>query len=523
MRTLALLLFSLILAHTAVSQQADDNPYRNVDPLGGTPVQSTTIDGSCRNTKSNRHLVEQRGDTCYWYIKSPKRISGQVVPAAQVQAIETSGGSCHPNPFDPENTSICMQSGSNHSQPAAANAQSGSGSGIGAVAGFLHRMNSDLAPLNSGAPPRGGIAPIQSSLPAVREVVLTAWLDPSPANLARLPNQSQIQASMRQGAQGQCVASYVSAADSIRRGQQDLVARQMKQGDLCAQRLGIQVGDGSPVASTNEAGEHLNANGCVVRGDSTRCPSVGEMNNAASLKLSPDEVAKRMNLSSLSVDELWQRGSDFYAHRQYLQAAGDFFRGANLHDARAQAALGNMYDQGLGIDHDPIRAMFWIGEAARAGNRGAEYMYGVYWEDGEQLPADMRRAFPWYLASAQQGFGRAQMRVGLGYYFGDGVAQNKPLGLQWLRKAQASDYGPAGVFADILVNPSTPRNMTFAQFSQYVARLQEVQNEKVLRIMMSGLGHTSHDQQGWQSKADALEAQHEYSRASTCRSIGTYC
>jgi TPR repeat protein len=444
-------LFLFFLGSTlSASATQPDNPYRNVDPLGGTPVESIAVDGVCRNTKSNRQLITQRGEACYWYVKSAKRIPGEVLSNAQARALESSGGgSCKPNLFDPEHTSICIRGAS----------------------GATYRQ---AQPSESG---QAEPAEAQSTTPAQT--------------------------------QGTGFGGLLRHATSAIRGV----------------NIRNVVPSMAPASTANVANGHTNSNGCTVRGDRTICPpTVAEMNNNRTPKVSPEESASRQNLEGLSVEQLWKRGSDLYASRQYGQAAGVFFRGANLHDPRAQSALGNMYDQGLGVDHDAIRALFWIGEAARAGNRGAQYMAGVYWEDGEQLPADIHKAFPWYLKSAQQGFGRAQMRVGLGYYFGDGVPANKPLGMRWLRTAQANDYGPAGVYADILANPRTPRNMTFDQFSEYVAKLQAVQTEKVLAIMRSGFASSgSSDKQAWASRANALEGQGEYSRASTCRAIGTYC
>ena len=74
-----------------------------------------------------------------------------------------------------------------------------------------------------------------------------------------------------------------------------------------------------------------------------------------------------------------------------------------------------MYDQGLGVPLDRTRAVWYLTRAANGGNRGAQHQLGVYWEEGEVLPQDMKKAMEWYMKSAQQALPEAQRRIGLAY------------------------------------------------------------------------------------------------------------
>ena len=68
-------------------------------------------------------------------------------------------------------------------------------------------------------------------------------------------------------------------------------------------------------------------------------------------------------------------------------------------DANAQALLGRMYEEGLGVKQDDVKAMKWFRKAA------------------------------------EQGFAPAQFNLGVMYYNGRGVQVNKSLAKEWLGKA----------------------------------------------------------------------------------------
>jgi len=67
-----------------------------------------------------------------------------------------------------------------------------------------------------------------------------------------------------------------------------------------------------------------------------------------------------------------------------------------------------------------------FGLAAAQGHRAAEYALGGIYEEGEGgLPRDKRKATELYLASAKQGFDKAELVVGVGYLVGDGLPNDR--------------------------------------------------------------------------------------------------
>ena len=68
-------------------------------------------------------------------------------------------------------------------------------------------------------------------------------------------------------------------------------------------------------------------------------------------------------------------------------------------DAEAQALLGKMYEEGVGVKQDNVKAV------------------------------------KWYRRAAEQGNAKAQSMLGAAYLFGEGVQVNKSLAKEWLGKA----------------------------------------------------------------------------------------
>ena len=159
---------------------------------------------------------------------------------------------------------------------------------------------------------------------------------------------------------------------------------------------------------------------------------------------------------NLTVEQLYHQGALFNAHHQYPQAAAYLLRCAELNDPRCETAIGLAYFNAKGVPQDTQKAVQWVGRGAYAGNRGAQYEIGYWYDDGGIFPHDAQKAFFWYMKSAQQNFATAETRVGIAYEFGDGVARSRPLAIAWLRRAAAQGDGFSHVLAGILSSPRTP-------------------------------------------------------------------
>jgi TPR repeat protein len=82
--------------------------------------------------------------------------------------------------------------------------------------------------------------------------------------------------------------------------------------------------------------------------------------------------------------------------------------------------------------------------AAKSGMAWAQYKLGnCYYSGGDDYPIDYEKAAIWYEKAAMNGHDKGQLAIGIAYRRGQGVVQNIPLGVSWMRKAAAQGHGLA--------------------------------------------------------------------------------
>jgi cell division septation protein DedD len=131
-------------------------------------------------------------------------------------------------------------------------------------------------------------------------------------------------------------------------------------------------------------------------------------------------------------------------HRGDFAAALKLIRPlAEQGDARAQANLGVLYENGQGVPQDDTEAAKWYRKAADQGDASAQFkLGGLYWQ-GKGVPRDGEEAFKWYMKSAEQGYADAQNTIGVMYWTGRGIAQSDATAKQWFQKAAAQGHAKA--------------------------------------------------------------------------------
>lgn len=97
------------------------------------------------------------------------------------------------------------------------------------------------------------------------------------------------------------------------------------------------------------------------------------------------------------------------------------------------------YNVALPLSSMPVAG---LRQRAVAGNAEAEAGWGLLLSNREDA-ADKRAAVKWFRKSALQGNSAGEFRLGLAYAYGNGVAQDVPEGLKWIR---ASTSGGSGAY-----------------------------------------------------------------------------
>lgn len=114
---------------------------------------------------------------------------------------------------------------------------------------------------------------------------------------------------------------------------------------------------------------------------------------------------------------------------------------AEAGDAPAQYGLGLIYEYGGGgVDRNYPRAAIWYRLAAEQGKTNAQAALGYLYRNGLGVEQDDAEAFAWYQRSAEAGNRRGQYRLAFMYRYGHGVERDYSRALEWLHKSAAQQY-----------------------------------------------------------------------------------
>lgn len=153
---------------------------------------------------------------------------------------------------------------------------------------------------------------------------------------------------------------------------------------------------------------------------------------------------------------------------------------ADKGNTRAAVLLGRLYENGLGVDPDPVtaaewyrkaaeagsvegmkllsfasrtgygavksnaEAFNWMQRAADAGDAEAQYNLALMLNEGKIVDANPKLAFAWALQSAKKGFGEAELFVGACYEGGIGTEKNAAEAEKWYAKAARQGFTARG-------------------------------------------------------------------------------
>ncbi len=131
----------------------------------------------------------------------------------------------------------------------------------------------------------------------------------------------------------------------------------------------------------------------------------------------------------------------------------------------AQALLGTIYTEGVGVERDDVQAAHWYGLAAAQGDARAQCIMGALCEQGRGVPQDIAKAFEWYRLSAEQGDAYGMACLAGCYADGKGVAKDLKVALEGFRKAADKGNADAQYTLGLMYMEGTgvPRDLDQAQ------------------------------------------------------------
>ncbi len=153
----------------------------------------------------------------------------------------------------------------------------------------------------------------------------------------------------------------------------------------------------------------------------------------------------------------WKRGD-------YATALRELRPLAKQGNARAQYALGYIYEKGAGVPQSDAEALKWYRKAAEQGHADAKNNLGILYDHGQGVPQDDAEAVRWYREAAELGSASAQSNLGVMHGKGSkGVPQDYVQAHMWFNLAATQGDKTALKNRDIVAKRMTPAQIAEAQ------------------------------------------------------------
>jgi TPR repeat protein len=109
---------------------------------------------------------------------------------------------------------------------------------------------------------------------------------------------------------------------------------------------------------------------------------------------------------------------------------------AEAGDVEAQFFLGASFAGGMeGFPKDYEQAIKWYRKSAELGYAKAQVALGLCYKEGQGVLGDYKEAVKWFMKSAEQGDAEGQCFLGYSYAIGEGVPQDIDEAVKWWTKA----------------------------------------------------------------------------------------
>jgi hypothetical protein len=166
--------------------------------------------------------------------------------------------------------------------------------------------------------------------------------------------------------------------------------------------------------------------------------------------------------AEFAIGQLYENG--FGTNRDYKEAMKWFLKASVKDHADAENEIGNLYSAGQGVEQDDAEALKWYLKSADKGNPLAECNVGVGYDFGKGVMVDYQQAVSWYLKASAQNNIQADFNLGVLYENGKGVKQDKTEAVKWYQKA--ADLGDAEAAKRVaLLSSTTSKVVTSSQNS----------------------------------------------------------
>lgn len=218
-------------------------------------------------------------------------------------------------------------------------------------------------------------------------------------------------------------------------------------------------------------------------------------------------LAAGMSMSALiAAGALADSASGLADFRQgrFAEAYQDWRRAAQAGDERSALFVGVLYDTGIGVAHDYLRALEWYRRAADAGSAAGAFNVGVMYDAGRGVPPDTKKAAFWYARAAAKGFARAEYNLAMLYEAGTGVPRDRARAVQLYTRA--ADHGISAARAHLA---ALGQKFTGTGHDTQNVAMQEFQQAQQI-LLSRGVADAAHAAELFRRAAEQHNAPAEY-------------
>ncbi len=147
---------------------------------------------------------------------------------------------------------------------------------------------------------------------------------------------------------------------------------------------------------------------------------------------------------------LFEQAFKAYEANKLDQAAKLYRQAADMGNASAQVALGQLLRVGLGVPKNEAEAIKLYRQAAERGHAGGQTQLGLSYQLGEGVKEDWAAAHAWCSKAAAQHYALGLLCVGRQLQFGLGVEQDRAKAIRVFELAEDQGDGTAAFFARYL-------------------------------------------------------------------------
>lgn len=144
-----------------------------------------------------------------------------------------------------------------------------------------------------------------------------------------------------------------------------------------------------------------------------------------------------------SQHDKFDEGVAAYDAGDYTKAFAIWLPLAQQDDLAAMRNVALLLRQGLGVERDPARALYFYERSGRAGLVASQVNSAFMYLDGDGIPQDYRKASFWFHAAAMAGVPVARYNLGVMYERGLGVDEDPARALAWYTLAARSGHARA--------------------------------------------------------------------------------